>query len=347
MTKQTPEQAAALAQYSLSAIRVTPLGKGLINKTFCVEGKTDRCVLQQVNPIFPPEVNLDIDAVTRHIEAHGLPTCRLIPTAEGKLWATVGGQTWRLLTWVDGVSHDSLATAVQASSAGRLLALFHEAVADLEHVFTSPRLGIHDTEQHLAFLRQTLQAKTDHPQFAAIEPLALRILEAAEQLPDYPETADRIVHGDPKINNIMFDAKTDEAFSLVDLDTLAKMPLPLELGDALRSWCNPAGEDDQISEFSAALFAEAVNGYAEGAHDWITPEEVRSIVPATQRILVELASRFCADALNESYFGWRPDLFANRSQHNQVRAASQLTVAASLSAQRGQLEQIVARAFEQ
>jgi len=213
------------------------------------------------------------------------------------------------------------------------------------HEFTSPRLGIHDTAGHLAFLRETLRKQSGHPNYADVSRLAERILAAAADLAPYPQTPDRIVHGDPKINNVLFDRDTDMAFSLVDLDTLARMPLPLELGDAMRSWCNPAGEDDRVSEFCAELFAQSIRGYAEVARDWITPQESAAIVPATEIILVELAARFCADALNECYFGWNTDKFATRSEHNQERAASQLHVAESLAAQREDLEAIVATAF--
>ena len=77
----------------------------------------------------------------------------------------------------------------------------------------------------------------------------------------------------------------------------------------------------------------------------MTAEESLAIVPATEIILVELAARFCADALNECYFGWNTDKFATRSEHNQERAASQLHVAESLATQRKELEAIIAAAF--
>jgi hypothetical protein len=132
---------------------------------------------------------------------------------------------------------------------------------------------------------------------------------------------------------------------MIDLDTLTRMPLPLELGDAFRSWCNPRGEDYSHSSFSLELFAAAISGYASGARGFIGPAEWHSIVPATQTIYVELAARFGADALNENYFGWDPGRFASRSEHNQVRAESQLTAAGSLGAQREQAEAIVMAAF--
>lgn len=336
---------AVLRAYGLQPARVDPYGKGLINGTWLVDTGDNRYILQCVNPVFPAGINRDIDCVTRHLASSGLVTCRIVPTADGRLWNRFDDRTWRLLTFVDGVSHDALTTPGQAESAGTLLAAFHHAVGDLDHEFTNPRLGIHDTTRHLAFLRETLRIQAAHPRYADVAPLAARILAAADELSPCPQTPDRIVHGDPKINNLLFTRDTDIAFSLVDLDTLARMPLPLELGDALRSWCNPAGEDDQRSEFSAPLFAESIRGYAQGARDWITPDESAAIVSATETILIELAARFCADALNECYFGWNADKFATRSEHNQERAASQLHVAESLAAQRKGLEAIVAAAF--
>ena len=56
-------------------------------------------------------------------------------------------------------------------------------------------------------------------------------------------------------------------------------------------------------------------------------------------------ARFCADALNESYFGWNPGQFATRSEHNQARAESQLRAARSLIAQRSAAIEVVERAF--
>jgi hypothetical protein len=60
---------------------------------------------------------------------------------------------------------------------------------------------------------------------------------------------------------------------------------------------------------------------------------------------VELAARFCADALNESYFGWNPKSFPSRSEHNQARAESQLAAARSLAEQRTAAEAAVCNAF--
>jgi Ser/Thr protein kinase RdoA (MazF antagonist) len=337
---------AVLGRYELAHACLSPLGNGLINQTWLVDtGGPEQFVLQRVNSLFPPGVNQDIDALTRHLENKGLITCRLMPTHDGELWVEHEEGIWRLLSRINGVSRNALTSAKQAHEAGSVLGRFHCAVDDFDYEFTNRRLGIHDTARHLRFLDETLKKRTEHAEYAAVSILGREILDIAETLPELPEMPDRVVHGDPKLNNILFETDGDRAVCLVDLDTIARMPLPLELGDAMRSWCNPSGEDYWTGEFSAEIFMPAIEGYAAQTTGWIRPEEWSSIVPATHIILVELAARFCADALNECYFAWDPEKFATRSEHNQVRAAGQLTEARSLLAQQQELTAFIKAAF--
>ncbi|MCK6371232.1 MAG: phosphotransferase [Gammaproteobacteria bacterium] len=331
----TPDLTAVLEAYGAAGAVLRPLGAGLINQTFLVDGgEHGRFVLQRLHPIFPPEVNEDIDAVTRHLEAQGLVTPRLLRTRAGALWVEHAKETWRALTWIEGVGLERLGNRDQAREAGDALGRFHRAVSGLRHEFRNTRPGVHDTALHLANLRKALETRRDHPRYAVVEAQARRVFAAARELKALPQLAPRVVHGDPKLNNILFTPDATRALCLVDLDTLGRMALPLELGDAFRSWCNPAGEDLGGARFSLDFFAAALDGYAAQARGFITGDEWRSILTGTLTIYVELAARFCADALNESYFGWNPDAFASRSEHNEARAESQLDAARSLMEQR-------------
>ena len=153
------------------------------------------------------------------------------------------------------------------------------------------------------------------------------------------------MHGDLKISNLMFAKDTDRALCLIDLDTLSRMPIALELGDALRSWCNPTTEDAKDATFRRDYFDAAVRGYAEAAPGFLTMNEWRAIPLGTLTITVELAARFCADALRESYFSWDARRHATASEHNQWRTRGQLQVAAGIAAGMDALETSVARAF--
>ena len=341
----TPGLEPVLAAWGAAGSALSPLGAGLINQTYLVEGPRGRFVLQRLHPVFRPEVNLDIDAVTRHLAAQGLLTPRLLHTVGGACWLEHEGQVWRALSWVDGVGIERVAHAGQAAEAGRVLARFHAAMRGFRHRFHGSRPGVHDTARHLAHLREALARHREHRRIGAIGPLARRILVAASALPALPVLPERIVHGDPKIGNILFSHDQRRALCLIDLDTLAPMALPLELGDALRSWCNPAGEDGARASFSLELFRAALGAYAGLARGFLLAEEWGSIVTATRTIQLELAARFCADALEESYFGWDRQRFASASEHHQLRAESQLAAAGSLLAQAAAAEAIVREAF--
>mgnify|MGYP006285891507 CR=1 FL=1 len=323
---------------------------GLINLTFRVEGPRGAYSLQRLNPIFGREVHQDIDRVTAHLAAAGLVTPRLVPTAEGALDLAhpgpveQGGGVWRLMTWVEGECCDRVDGPGRARQAGRLLGRFHAALADFTAPFAHRRLGVHDTPAHLAGLERALEEHRAHPDHDRIRPLGEAILQAAEKLPPLPRDPERVVHGDPKISNLIFDP-SGEALALVDLDTVARMPLALELGDAFRSWCNPAGEDAAAARFDLALFEAAVTGYAETAGSTLTEAEKEAFVAGARTVMVELAARFCRDALEERYFGWDPGRFPSRSAHNRIRAEGQLTLAQNLFERAREAEARVEAAF--
>jgi Ser/Thr protein kinase RdoA (MazF antagonist) len=340
-----PERA-VLDAFELAPEPLRRATSGLINPTWYVAARSGTpLVLQRLSPIFPAVVNEDIAAVTEHLAAKRVLTPRLVPTRDGALWLEHGGEVWRVLTYIDGVSRDAVESPAQARAAGRVLAEFHRAVSDLEHTFRNARLGVHDTARHLRTLRAALEELRAHREIASVGPLAERVLALADRLPPLPPNPDRIVHGDPKISNIMFAHKGDRALCLIDLDTLSRMPVALELGDALRSWCNPRTEDAADAAFQQPLFAAAVEGYAAAVGGFLTPAEWHAIPAGTVTVSVELAARFCLDALRESYFRWDSSRYPSSSAHNQARTRAQLQVAENAFANLDAMHEATARAF--
>ncbi len=310
------------------AAYVEPLGAGLINRTYSVTAQGARFVLQRVNPIFDPEIHYNIAAVTARLDERGLRTPRLVHATDGRPFVDLGaGGVWRLLTFVPGVSFDAVRSPAQARSAGALVGRFHAALADLPHRFVGLRQGVHDTARHLALLDEALRTRADHRLAGEAIPLGRSILDGAGGLPPLPPSAPRVGHGDLKFNNLLFagDAPPacEQPLCLVDLDTVGPMALGHELGDALRSWCNPHGEERVDAVFDRDLFAAALRGYADGLGRALDGDEQAAVVLGVEWIALELAARFCADALRESYFGWDQVRFPGRGEHNLLRARSQ------------------------
>jgi hypothetical protein len=139
------------------------------------------------------------------------------------------------------------------------------------------------------------------------------------------------VHLDLKFNNVLFrSAKPGgdptDACCLIDLDTLSRMPLWVELGDAWRSWCNRRPEYEPEAELDPGVFEASAGAWLDAVELELGRPELESLAHGIERLSLELCSRFAADALQEQYFGWNAERFASAGEHNLNRARGQLSL---------------------
>lgn len=364
----SPIQLRVLAEYEVfdaARVEVTPLGDGLINETYLAQAAAERFVLQRVSPIFGRAVHEDIEAVTAHLAHQGLVTPRLLRTRRGELSVELadeaggagGSQIWRLLSYIAGHCYPRM-TPELAAPAGELVGRFHVALADLQHRFAFSRPGAHVLSAHLDKLAAALAAARqpdfvppESPVPAAFFPLAEALLRYGQTLPLSDAAAAQLprrnCHGDLKVSNLRFDA-AGRGVCLLDLDTLGRLPLPFELGDALRSWCNssPYGEDTAEAHFDLGRFEAALQGYARGSAGLLSRDEKDTLVPGLERIAFQLAVRFAVDVVTQSYFRFRPDpRHPTRAAHNLLRALGQYSLVQAVAAQRHAAEACVRRLF--
>ncbi|HET9621953.1 MAG TPA: phosphotransferase [Kofleriaceae bacterium] len=340
MTVDVPAEVAAA--WGWQPDEIAALSGGLINATFAVRrAGAPIAVLQRLHPIFAGEVNLDIDALTRHLAARGEVTPRLIATRDGRPWLDHAGRAWRALSWVDGETVHALADPAWAEAGGALIGRFHRAVADFAHSYAFRRLGVHDTAAHLARLAEHVAAGGPAEAIA----VGRDILDAVRALPALPDVPHRHCHGDLKISNVLFTpaaaGRAVRGVCLVDLDTIGLSTMAFEIGDAMRSWCNPYPEDAGVARFDLAMFAAAMRGFRAVADPILTADEKRAIVVGLETVCFELAARFAIDLFRDEYFGWDPSRFASRRAHNQVRAEGQLTLGRAVRAARSDALDIV------
>ena len=246
---------------------ITALGNGRINDTYLVGlvPPAKSFVLQRINSqVFPhPErVMQNLLAFTRHA-SQKLPSLELpddrhweIPQV---LQATDGrpfsydrtGQLWRAISFIENsTTVDAIHTPAQAQEVGIALGIFHSLLSDLPGDRLSDTLpGFHITPQYLqqfdAVVSGGLSVRQEEEiadclRFVEERRSGIDILEAAKAS---GELQLRPIHGDPKVNNILFDRHTGQAISLVDLDTVKPGLVQYDIGDCLRSGCNPAGSN--------------------------------------------------------------------------------------------------------
>lgn len=337
----TPSQALLIhGRHAGSPVRRVEPG-GLINDTFLVD-EPPRFVLQQVNAIFPLAIHQRIQRVTGHLLERGLATPRIVPATDGALVVPgPEGTCWRLMDFVPGQTVHRVQGPAMAAGAAALVGRFHRALLDYPGDLSPLRPDPHDTLRHMATLEQATVDCGQHRLCDGIRALALQVLEGwsrwcarfdAAGLPVRP------AHGDLKISNLRFDA-AGQPVCLIDLDTLSSMPLALELGDAMRSWCNRSGEDGVEVDVDLTIFEAALGGYRTTA-GFATGAELASIAPGTWRICLELAARFGADAYHEAYFGWDPSVAPGRGEHNLLRARGQLALAQAVERRLPELQAI-------
>ncbi len=366
---RTPEQALAHWQH---CGRIDPApDAGLINRTFWVRadrgradrGRADRgradgpraggtrvdgpadeptAVLQWVNPIFSPQIHHDIQALSARLKDQNVLTPELIATRNGSLWLTDAPGCWRLWTFLPGRTFHQLTGAAQAAAAGELVGRFHRALAAWDYVMKAPPRNIHDTPQRMADLKTALETADRHPLAEPARQLGSAILARWQGWEGELDLPARPCHGDLKISNLRFSADGVRALALLDLDTLERMPLASELGDAWRSWCNPAGEDrPQAATFDLDRFSASARAWFAAGPE-LDRKERCSLVPGIERISLELAARFCADAVLNSYFREDRQHFAQPGEHNLIRATAQFAVATACRQGRRACEAMIA-----
>lgn len=318
-----------LPAFGLTGALVEPLVAGLIHQTYLVQHATDRWVLQRVHPSFKAELLIDLQVVASRLKAQGVLTSQLKSTADGALGLALGPEDglWRVLSYIEGNSFQTLVSAAQAYSAGVLVARFHEALRGMAHSFAGVYAGLHDTCSHVAVLRSALVTQSRHRLFHEVLALAKCLECAYRYLSPLPQCAAQICHGDLKLTNILFAGPSgpdsERAICLIDLDTVGPGSLAYELGDAWRSWCNRAGEDADVADLDMELLRASFSGYREALARPLSEREVQALIYGPEWVSLELAFRFASDALLESYFAWDATAFPAPGEHNLLRAKGQ------------------------
>lgn len=308
-----------------------PLRGGLIHRSYSVRDPGGEYVLQRVSPIFSPGIHENIAAVCAHLRERGFPTYDLLTSAQGRGYAELDdGSRWRVLTRIPGVAFDRCAGGEQARAAGAMVARFHGALADLAHAFRPLGIVLHDPPAHLRALDAQLSARPQHRLARDVGQLAQRIHAIAAEWESLDALPLRVAHGDLKFNNLLFAGAEGDArerpVALIDLDTVSPLPLWAELGDAWRSWCNRVGEEQGSAALDLAIFYASAEGYLSALPVPMSRAERASLALGLERISLELTTRFAADALAESYFGWDAARFPAAGEHNLMRARAQLAL---------------------
>ncbi len=346
-------------------IRTERFGSGLINDTYLCEfndsGTQRKYILQRINTsVFkhPEQVMHNVEAVATHmakrLRAEGIAdpsamTPALVSTRSGQSFLRDDKDAyWRMFHFIEsGRVYDIVTDAKHAYEVGRGLGRFQSLVSDLPPDALYDTLpGFHHTPIYLKEYNNAVNADA-----VARVPGAGTEIEFANErramasaltdLMDAGEIPVRVVHNDPKVNNVLIHSVTREAVCMLDLDTVKPGIVHFDFGDCVRSAANPAGEDakDLASvAIDMALFEAVAGGYLREAGVFLTKKELATLPLSVKVITFELGLRFLADYLRgDTYFKIR------YPTHNLHRARVQFRLLTSIESAEGRMVSCIAQ----
>ncbi|MDR2877319.1 MAG: aminoglycoside phosphotransferase family protein [Chromatiales bacterium] len=352
-----PVMAAAAFAFGGPVIEVRAHGRGLIHDTFVAHfgPPVAKAILQRINrrAFDRPELIMEnLYTLLEHVDARGAGGLKFpVPyqTRAGEVLHTdADGQVWRAMSYIEHTcSYHRPAHVGHAREAGRVLGRFHALVHDLNPArMHDTRPDFHHTPRHLERLDAALAQADAGPCGDEVQRWLDFVAErragadAIEQALASGRIKRQIVHGDPKLDNVLFDERSDVAVALIDLDTVKPGTVHHDIGDCLRSCCNRAGEtadDASAVRYDADMYRAALEGYFETAGDTTRDLHAQDVYQAMRLIPFELGARFLADHLaGDRYF--RIDF----PGQNLVRAATQFRLSADVERQREEIEEFVA-----
>lgn len=331
-------------------VQVEPFRRGHIHDTLVstwrgAEGDR-RYLHQRIND----EVFRDVDGlmrniqcVTRHLCSAGaktgdLETLELVPTRTGEIYSKTDLGPWRTYRFVENTSsYDRCRDAEQAFEAARAFGQFQAQLTGLDASQLGETIPLFFSSPYR--MRQLEDAITDDARgraetsapeidFAMQRRALVGVVEARLKSGRWPT---RVIHGDTKLNNILFDTDTGAARCIVDLDTCMPGYSLYDFGDLVRFAAATSSEDERdldCVEMDLDSYRALAGGYLENARAFLTEDEVKHMPFAARLVTFTVGVRFLADHLaGDPYFK------IARESHNLDRARVQFKLVESMERQ--------------
>jgi Ser/Thr protein kinase RdoA (MazF antagonist) len=313
VTTNIPEEILQAYNFDPLQVKIAPLGAGYINQTFKVTQGKGCYVLQRINKLVftkPEYIAENIRLVANHLAKNFPDYFFLNPvlSANGNdLEFDRDNHPWRVTPFVEsGVTKEALTTELEAFEAARGFAGLTRRLSSCSLESIKPTIDrFHDLTWRVEQFRDSLSIAEQGRLETAAE-----VIEAANQfsfladeykmLIDSGDLQLRITHNDTKINNILFDKRTDKALCVIDLDTLMPGYFIYDLGDLIRTCVSPVSEEEtDLSKivFRKNFYDAVVSGYLTEMGDALTKKELNAVSFSGLMMTYIMALRFLADYL--------------------------------------------------
>jgi len=359
----TPFDIAQQFNFDSSVISAQPIGAGNVNDTFLITTDApaqNQAILQRINRhVFtnPEQIVANMRATADHINKKTYDQFQnshnrwefpeIIPTKNGSdFYLDEYDDYWRVIQYIENtVTFETIENPAQSNEVGYALGKFHRLVFDLDVSKLHTTLpGFHTTPQHLQLLDQVFPASTIDTISADFE-YCLNFVESRRGIVDCLEKAknsgqlaQRPTHGDPKLNNFLFNKKSQKVVALVDLDTIQPGLLHYDIGDCLRSCCNQEGEESNNPEkviFDLDICQSILSYYYSEMKGLLTAQDFALVFNSIQLISFELGLRFLIDYMQGNIY-----FKTDHLEHNLRRTLVQFKLTESIESQEAAIRRI-------
>lgn len=335
-------------------IDIHEYGNGNINKTFIIttdRRKSKNFIFQRINTdvFLEPELLMqNMCIVSEHIYNRVLSSNihlmqnwkvpRIIQTQDNQnYWIAPDETFWRVIDFIENAeSFDTIDNSKIAMEIGSALGIFHDLVSDLAaEKLTDTLEGFHITPHYINHYDQVIKEKKADDcyeidycmKFVNKRRLWANVLEDAKAK---GKLSVHVIHGDPKVNNFLIDKNTQKVVSMIDLDTVKPGLIHYDIGDCLRSGCNPLGEEAgaewESVYFDTDICRSVLRGYISQAKNFLTENDYEYLYDAIRLIAFELGLRFFTDYLEGNVYFQDPEY----PEQNLYRALVQFKLTESI-----------------
>jgi hypothetical protein len=327
----------------------TELNSGHINDTFLVQATGNKnYILQRINhTIFkdvPGLVNNKV-LISNHIRSKytNLSAAELtkevlsfVKTKSTNLYYhKENGDFWNVMVFIeDSITYEIVVDEEIAYEGGKLLGEFLNVTSD----FDSSQLidvipNFHDMsfrfKQYIASVqsasKERLENADKYKKIVSDLKTEMHILQNLKEAKEIPV---RVTHNDTKISNSLFD-KYNKGICMIDTDTVMPGIIHYDFGDAIRTICNTAAEDEKdLSkvEFNLEYYKAYETGFLEKTKGALSPVSLKYLPLAAKTMIFIMGLRFLTDYFNNDIY-----YKTNYPEHNLDRARNQFKLIESFS----------------
>lgn len=324
---------------------------GHINDSYLIETNTcESFVLQRINhEVFKdvPGLISNKVAISNHLKNkfQNLDESELhrrvltfIPTSDDvSYYIDTSGNYWNLSIFIsDSFTHNVVESEKIAYEGGKLFGEFLNLTADFDAdqlVDVIPKF--HDMSfrysQFDDALKQASEERIKQAEFLIERVESLREeMHILQKLKSTGVIKLRVTHNDTKISNALFD-KDGKGLCVIDTDTVMPGIIHYDFGDAIRTICNTAAEDEtnlDLVTFNKCYYQAYEKGFLETVYDALTPLELKYLPLGAKTMIFIMALRFLTDFLNNDIY-----YKTKYPEHNLDRAKNQFKLIESFDEQ--------------